>query len=923
MKQFRRLLSMMMVLCLILTLLPMPARAVGTELEPIQVTQVNPLYEGIVTEEDLLPVGEPFSFFAEPVYETDKGVLAAQLREAMVNRLETVTLYYMTGDSDAFSAALMHELLDMALVHTGVPIEGDYLAYQYGGWGGSMGGYTDGTYDYIELTYTLTYYTSYEQEEAVTAQVDALLNSLDLAGMTDYQKIKAVYDYMCQNITYDYAHLNNSSYKLQFTAYGALINKTSVCQGYAVLLYRLLLELGIDCRVIPGIGNGGPHAWNIIKVGNYYYNADSTWDAGSGHYDYFLRGSDYFPDHYRDADWDASAYSISSTDYDPNAEAENPYVATGTCGDDLTWTLDKNGLLTVSGTGEMDDFFLGDMIYGPWVGIKEQVKSVKIEPGVTTIGSGAFYDFPNLTSVSLPEGLTSIGDHAFAYCEALPEVIIPAGVTYIGIEGFYNCFSITKLEVPDTVSTIGDYAFMGCQGLTSLDIPAELKQIGNYVYACCNAVTSVTIPDGVTSIGAHAFWGCEGMSSVTIPETVTQIGSNAFRACVSLTTVQIPDSVETIGDEAFAICEGLISVDLGEGVENIGYHAFYDCLSLTSVTIPSSVEKLGEGAFESCWNLATVEFLGDAPSIGANAFPLFTGLTFYYPTGNSTWTEEIQKACGGENVWVSSCPDHAYEETTVKPDCVNGGYTAMICIICGHSYATDEVPALGHHPVTDKAVAATCTASGLTEGSHCDRCTAVLIPQEVTPALGHQWQEATCKAPKTCSACGATSGKKGGHVYDNGVDGTCNLCGIDRVNTVKRQVHHMLRMYNPNTGEHFYTGSEVERDDLIAAGWNYEGVAFTFPANTGAPVYRLFEPVTGEHLYTMDEAEKDLLLSKGWNYEGIAFNSAYDTEAVQHRLYNPNTTVGAYHFTFSEEEMQNLIDAGWWYQGIGWYSCWK
>ena len=215
MSKFRRFLSMMVALCLLLTLVPIPARATETELEPIQVTQVNPLYEGIVTEADLLPVGEPFSFFADPVYETDKGVLASQLREAMVNRLETVTLYYQTADPDAFNGALMRELLDMALVHTGVPIEGDYLAYQYGGWSGSMGGYTDGTYDYIEMTYTLTYYTSYEQEEIVSAQVEALLNSLNLAGMSDYQKIKAVYDYMCQNITYDYDHLYDESYKLQ------------------------------------------------------------------------------------------------------------------------------------------------------------------------------------------------------------------------------------------------------------------------------------------------------------------------------------------------------------------------------------------------------------------------------------------------------------------------------------------------------------------------------------------------------------------------------------------------------------------------------------------------------------------------------------------------------------------------------------
>ena len=161
------------------------------------------------------------------------------------------------------------------------------------------------------------------------------------------------------------------------------------------------------------------------------------------------------------------------------------------------------------------------------------------------------------------------------------------------------------------------------------------------------------------------------------------------------------------------------------------------------------------------------------------------------------------------------------------------------------------------------------------------------------------------------------------HTYDDKVDGTCNVCGVDRAKVEVRKKHNMLRMYNPYSGEHFYTGSEEERDNLVAAGWKYEGVAFTFPANTGAPVYRLYDPATGEHLYTMDEAEMADLMAKGWNYENIAFNSGYDTEALQHRLHNPYTTVGGYHFTFSEEEMQNLIAAGWIYQGIGWYSCFK
>ena len=237
------------------------------------------------------------------------------------------------------------------------------------------------------------------------------------------------------------------------------------------------------------------------------------------------------------------------------------------------------------------------------------------------------------------------------------------------------------------------------------------------------------------------------------------------------------------------------------------------------------------------------------------------------------FTDPIAHTAG--NVWLSDNSNHWHK-----------------CTICG-----EVLDLLPHTEDTIPARAATCTAAGLTEGKKCSVCGKVTVAQKTIPAKPH--------------------------TYDDNVDGTCNNCGVNRETVEIRQVTHMLRMYNPYTGEHFYTGSEVEKDNLVAAGWQYEGVGFTFPGNTGAPVHRLYDPVTGEHLYTMDEEEKATLEATGWNYEGIAFNSAYDTEAVQHRLHNPYATVGAYHFTFSEEEKSNLIAAGWEYQGIGWYSCYK
>lgn len=168
------------------------------------------------------------------------------------------------------------------------------------------------------------YYLSDASQEAQMDQaVSSLISSLNLSGKNEYQKAKAIYDYMCSNITYDYKNLNDPNYTLKFSAYAALINKTSVCQGYATLFYRLALEAGLDARVIAGVAGGGNHAWNIVKINGSYYNLDSTWDAGRDPYDYFLKNMDDFFDHDRNADYTASdfvtAYPMSATSYDESA----------------------------------------------------------------------------------------------------------------------------------------------------------------------------------------------------------------------------------------------------------------------------------------------------------------------------------------------------------------------------------------------------------------------------------------------------------------------------------------------------------------------------------------------------------------------------------------------------------------------------
>ncbi len=130
----------------------------------------------------------------------------------------------------------------------------------------------------------------------------------------------------------------------------------------------------------------------------------------------------------------------------------------------------------------------------------------------------------------------------------------------------------------------------------------------------------------------------------------------------------------------------------------------------------------------------------------------------------------------------------------------------------------------------------------------------------------------------------------------------------------------MYRLYNPNSGEHFFTGSIDERGGLVELGWIYEGVAWNSPVYTGAPVYRLYNPNVGDHHYTMDAAERDWLVTQGWTYEGVAWNSADANNAPQYRLYNPNAVSGIHHYTGSVEERDWLVSLGWIYEDIGWYG---
>ncbi len=337
----------------------------------------------------------------------------------------------------------------------------------------------------------------------------------------------------------------------------------------------------------------------------------------------------------------------------------------GTCGDNLTWTLNTgSGILTISGTGEMTNYTYGFSPNTPWYSYRSSIKTVTIEDGVTSIGSYAFYYCSSLTSVTIPNSVTSIGDGAFYECSGLTSVTIPNSVTSIGDGAFYECSGLTSvhisdiaawckiafgssdanplyyahnlylngtlvtdLVIPNSVTSIGYEAFRGCSSLTSITIPNSVTSIGYEVFRGCSSLTSITIPNSVTSIGQYAFYNCSKLTSVTIPNSVTSIGDGVFESCSSLTSVTIPNSVPSIGNSAFSGCSSLTSITIPNSVTSIGDRAFAGCSSLTSVTIPNSVTSIGNYAFSGCKSLTSVTIGNSVTSIGNDAFSGCSSLT--------------------------------------------------------------------------------------------------------------------------------------------------------------------------------------------------------------------------------------------------------------------------------------------------------
>ncbi len=301
----------------------------------------------------------------------------------------------------------------------------------------------------------------------------------------------------------------------------------------------------------------------------------------------------------------------------------------------FTYT-NNNGAITITGyTGPGGDVTIPDTISGL---------------PVTSIGDYAFWG-QALTSVTIPNSVTFIGDWAFGLCLSLTNVTIPNSVTSIGHMAFLFCGRLTSVSLGSAVTSIGSEPFEDCTNLTSITIDAlnpayssvdgvlfNKTQTTLVQYPLGLPAASYTIPNGVTSVEDGAFAFSQRLTNITLPSSVTFIGNRAFYDCGSLRSFTIPDGVTSIGDSAFAGCTSLTNLTIPYRVTSIGDDAFDYCISLTSVTIGSGVTSIGDWAFMDCTSLTGVYFAGNAPSLGGSSvFSGDTKATVYYLPGTTGW----------------------------------------------------------------------------------------------------------------------------------------------------------------------------------------------------------------------------------------------------------------------------------------------
>ncbi len=778
---------------------------------------------------------------------------AVYVRGELAKFSPSVQVKYYFDSPERFSTREYWELLKKEVVkHTGVSDEGDYMFWTFQQVGVYAETQIEGNTHYVDLQITPMYNNSAQQEKQLEQKLDQVMASLNLTGKTDYQKVEAIYRYICENIEYSDAVLSSGAdpinppdhLRAYYSAYGALVLKSTTCQGFSSLVYAMMLRAGIDCRLIVGDN----HGWNIVKLDGKYYYLDATWDSDRVHAGkpmlYFLRGSSKFRT-YGWVDGENAGESEHKTWYNQfnkefldqhpvsvldygEAALSGGVLGSGKCGDLVDWTLTGDGKLTISGTGAMWDapaygaiWYTGEGPKVCWDGLGGYVKQIEIQQGITAVGTRAFINFPQLTAVSIASSVETIGAYAFAMCENLKQITLPNTVKTLGDNAFYQCVRLENAVVSSGMQMIPENAFIGCTALKTVQIPSGLRQIGTSAFAVCSNLQGLQLPTSVTTLGPMAFaqaFDPEKKVSLTIPETVTQIDwncfaesglhqvnlkakvnkldSSLFNLCHYLQSVTLSDTIKTFTDNTFYKCTNLKEVTLPFGLEQLGECAFESCLSLQSIDLPDTLKTIPNNTFSKCISMKTVSLPGALEELGSGAFAGCAAIkevvipATLKKLGYGAFSQcvglETLKFQGNAPGTIGGNPLAFAGTVTVYYPKDNATWTQGVKNSI--SVGNPEVIFVGDHGPNGPHTSGSWKPSGDVHIKTCTDCGAVMQSQAHTWDTGRITLQPNCRdtgvRTYTCTLCGGTKtetlSKTNTHTYANPCDGDCEFCAATR-----------------------------------------------------------------------------------------------------------------------------------------------
>ena len=459
-------------------------------------------------------------------------------------------------------------------------------------------------------------------------------------------------------------------------------------------------------------------------------------------------------------------------------------LGSGSIDGGLSWSLSRSGALTISGSGKMPDFS-SVANAAPWDKQKDKIQSAVIESGVQNISGGAFSGCTALEKVSISDTVAQIDLNAFDGCTALAEFEVAADNKAFSSDGGV-LFSADKKLLRCPVGKAADCT-----------VPSGTVAIAGGAFKDCSKLERLVIPDSVTAIGKSAFENCAALKRITLPKSITKLEALTFSGCASLAEITLPDGLKALGEKVFSGCAALKSVKIPAEVTVIPTEAFSGCSSLESITIPKNVSHINERAFDGCTALKKVDYLGSdtdwsqvtketGNNVLDNAEKSFTrtdhehkytdtvipptcterGCTVhlcacgdkredsYTPPLGHSYKGGICVRCGILDPNGDTQHKHDFIPSVTKPTCLTEGFTTYACS-CGECYTKDYVSAVGHKTQLQNAKAAGCMTGGYTGDEVCTFCGKVFKQGSVIFALGHDPQPARVKAP-TCNESGYT-----------------------------------------------------------------------------------------------------------------------------------------------------------------------